>query len=61
MLAKAIELASEIAADASASQWDAYASYFDTGIPYGEIISAAFIIGLCALATWMARKLYKEL
>lgn len=57
MLAEAMELAAE----ASASQWDAYASYFETGIPYGEIISTVFIVGLCAYALWKARKLYTEL
>lgn len=41
--------------------WDQYAAYFADGIPYGDIISAVFIIGLCALGLIYARTLYKKL
>ncbi|MDO5861635.1 MAG: hypothetical protein Q4Q58_02405 [Thermoplasmata archaeon] len=53
--------ATTLAAEAAASQWDLYSAYFDSGIPYGAIISSVFIVALCAYATWKARKLYKEL
>ena len=43
------------------SQWDIYSGFFDTGIPYGAIISSVFIVALCAIAVWKARSMYKEL
>ncbi len=43
------------------SQWDLYASFFDDGIPYGAIISSAFIVGLALFGMWKAKRLYAEL
>ncbi len=43
------------------SQWDLYASFFAGGIPYAEIISSVFIIGLATFGLWMAKRLYKQL
>lgn len=51
----------EFVAIATEGQWEAYSAYFDGGIPYGAVISAIFIIGLCTYAVIKAKKLYKEL
>ena len=56
-----MKLIAEMAMDAAPSQWDLYASWFAGGIPYGEIISTLFIIGLCSFAVFKAKQLYKEL
>lgn len=41
--------------------WDAYAAFFVDGIPYGDIISTVFIVGLCALGLLVAKRMYKQL
>ncbi len=41
--------------------WDLYAGYFADGIPYGDIISTVFIIGLCTIGLLVARKMYNDL
>ena len=41
--------------------WEIYAGYFEDGIPYGEYISTAIIIGLCIFGLYKARRIYKDL
>jgi hypothetical protein len=43
------------------SSWELFSSYFANGIPYGEYISIALIIGLCAFGLYKAKRIYKEL
>lgn len=41
--------------------WEQYATYFADGIPYGDIISSVFIVALCAIGLFVAKRMYSEL
>ncbi|MDC7950954.1 hypothetical protein PAA26_02530 [Methanomassiliicoccaceae archaeon COG_1] len=43
------------------SDWSSYADYFADGMPFGEVISTIFIIGLCTLGVIVARWMYNQL
>ncbi len=43
------------------SMWDAYAAYFENGIPYAAEISSIFIVALCAFGLWKAYQIFKEI